>query len=61
MMTNKQCLIYIHEKLRVILGEHQSVEYMQQLRAIIEEMDDEAYSGLFIGDISELKGEYNGQ
>lgn len=54
-MTDKQTLIYIHERLRILLQEHPNMEYMCKLRGIIDNTLKEADSELFMRGIEDLK------
>lgn len=54
-MTDREALIFVHERLRILLGEHSSTEHMRKLRGIIVNTPKEADSDLFMEDICELK------
>ena len=54
-MRDRECLLYAHERLRVLLGDNSNSEHMRKLRGIIDNTPRDADSDLFMSEIDELK------
>ena len=58
-MSDKEFLIWLHHRLTEVHGENEMFDYMNKLRSIIEQMDDDQHSlNNCCKNIQELSNEY---